>query len=310
MEEYVVLLTGRHKATIEEFFFRNTADFKPLSVSMRYEDLKNHVEVCDAKLVVLCLGGELQEDYSTYAQLKDDLKKLNIPVFIVGTSEDCNKFIETLPGMAEESFSRPFSIDRIHDGMLRCIREREDKKRREEEEETAIKAAEEAAKIEAMKKMVAEKAEQQRAAKEQAEEMINDEDGPTIVFRDPGPAKERKHVLVIDDDPLMLKVVKEQLRGRYDVAAAVNGRIAYKFLESKKTDMILLDYEMPIENGKVVLENIRKMPGYDRIPVVFLTGVNDSERIREVLDLNPQGYLLKPIEKESLISAIKKCIGE
>ena len=65
----------------------------------------------------------------------------------------------------------------------------------------------------------------------------------------------RKHVLVIDDDPIMLKVVKEHLHENYDVATAISGKIAYKFLESKSTDIILLDYEMPGEDGPDVLIN-------------------------------------------------------
>ena len=58
-------------------------------------------------------------------------------------------------------------------------------------------------------------------------------------------AMRKKHVLVIDDDILMLKSLKEQLHEKYDVATALTGKLGLKFLESKKVDLILLDYEMP-----------------------------------------------------------------
>lgn len=119
----------------------------------------------------------------------------------------------------------------------------------------------------------------------------------------------RKHVLVIDDDPLMLKLIKEHLHENYDVATAISGKIAYKFLESKHTDLILLDYEMPVENGPQVLENLRQNPDLGNTPVVFLTGITDREKIRQALLLKPQGYLLKPIDKEKLIGTIEKYIG-
>jgi len=119
----------------------------------------------------------------------------------------------------------------------------------------------------------------------------------------------RKHVLVIDDDPGMLKLIKEHLHETYDVATAVSGKIAHKFLETKKTDLILLDYEMPVENGPEVLEKIRENEELAKIPVLFLTGINDKEKIQRAMMLKPQGYLLKPIDKEKLLGTIEKYIG-
>lgn len=118
----------------------------------------------------------------------------------------------------------------------------------------------------------------------------------------------RKHILVIDDDPLMLKLIKEYLHEQYDVATAINGKIARKFLENKHTDLILLDYEMPVENGPEVFHKIKDNPALAEIPIVFLTGVSDKDKIRQALMLKPQGYLLKPIEKDKLFTIIDKCI--
>ena len=119
----------------------------------------------------------------------------------------------------------------------------------------------------------------------------------------------RKHVLVIDDDPIMLKVVNEHLHENYDIATAISGKIAYKFLENKSTDMILLDYEMPGEDGPDVLINLRKREELANIPIIFLTGVSDKDKITAALSLKPQGYLLKPIDKDKLIGTIEKFIG-
>jgi CheY-like chemotaxis protein len=120
---------------------------------------------------------------------------------------------------------------------------------------------------------------------------------------------ERKHVLVIDDDPMLLKLIKEHLHEKYDVATAISGKIAHKFLETKKTNFILLDYEMPVENGPEVLKKIRENHEFDDIPVVFLTGITDREKIKEALMLKPQGYLLKPIDKDKLLGTVEKFIG-
>ena len=118
----------------------------------------------------------------------------------------------------------------------------------------------------------------------------------------------KKRVLAIDDDPTMLKLVKEYLNDRFQVATAINGRTALKYLESRNVDLILLDYEMPGENGPQVLRRLRENPLTEKIPVLFLTGITDKEKIQEALSLKPQGYLMKPIDSEKLAAAIKKFI--
>ena len=122
-------------------------------------------------------------------------------------------------------------------------------------------------------------------------------------------AKERKHVLIIDDDPVMLKLVNGQLREHYDVATAISGSLALKFLEKKHTDLILLDYEMPGDNGPTVLKKLRNNPETKDIPVVFLTAMTERSKIEDVLALKPQGYLLKPIDREKLYQVISNVIS-
>lgn len=274
MKEHKILVTGRLKASIDDFFYHTTDDFVILSTSLRLDDMVNHINVFQPDAFVICLGGETSDDLNIYANVKKTVEKAKLPVFIVGSPEACAVFIDAFPFFVRESFVKPIAIEKIRDGIIKILGEIA------AEREKAAALEEE------------ERRKQEEEKKKQEEESL------------------RKHILVIDDDPLMLRVVKEQLRGLYDVAAAINGRIAYKFLETRKPDLILLDYEMPIENGKVVYEKIRQMPGTEEIPIIFLTGVNDSERIKEVLALSPQGYVLKPIEKEALIKVLKEHLGD
>ena len=120
----------------------------------------------------------------------------------------------------------------------------------------------------------------------------------------------KKHILVIDDDPMMLKLVNEQLHEKYNVATAISGKLALSFLEKKETDLILLDYEMPVDNGVEVLKKLRANPATKDIPVVFLTGVSSYAAIKEVVDMKPQGYLLKPIDSEGLLKVIMDVLGK
>lgn len=115
-------------------------------------------------------------------------------------------------------------------------------------------------------------------------------------------------ILVVDDNPLMLKVIKEHLHEEYDVATATSGKVAFRFLEHRQVDLILLDYEMPEEDGPSILKKLRADDKTADVPVVFLTGISDRKKIQKALMLQPDGYLLKPIDYEKLISTIKQYI--
>lgn len=87
-----------------------------------------------------------------------------------------------------------------------------------------------------------------------------------------------------------------------------SGKIAEKYLQLKTVDLILLDYQMPQESGAEVLKNIREDSRLKDIPVIFLTGVSDSDRVQEVISMSPQGYLLKPVNMERLFIMLHNLI--
>jgi CheY-like chemotaxis protein len=116
----------------------------------------------------------------------------------------------------------------------------------------------------------------------------------------------RKTILVVDDDPNYLSLVREWLRGTYKVAMANSGLQAIKWLGKNKADLILLDYEMPITDGPQVLEMLRSDEDTKYIPVMFLTGKGDKESVMSVLSLKPQGYFLKTIDKIELLEKLKE----
>lgn len=114
----------------------------------------------------------------------------------------------------------------------------------------------------------------------------------------------RKHILVVDDDRTVLKMLKTALSEKYEVTAMVNGVLVEKFLDSKHVDLIILDYEMPIMTGADVYRQIKINPKTADIPICFLTGVSERSKVQEIMSLRPRGYLLKPINMEMLLSTI------
>lgn len=114
----------------------------------------------------------------------------------------------------------------------------------------------------------------------------------------------KKKILVVDDSGAMLRNVKGWLEDRYQVILANSGAMAIKYLTLNKPDLVLLDYEMPVVNGKQVLEMIRTEVEFSDVPVIFLTSKNDKESILQVMSLRPDGYLLKTMKPEEIVKAV------
>ncbi|MBQ9444818.1 MAG: response regulator [Lachnospiraceae bacterium] len=115
-------------------------------------------------------------------------------------------------------------------------------------------------------------------------------------------------VLVVDDDPVALKLVKAHLDSIYKVNCVKSGMLALKFLEKQKVDVILLDCFMPEMTGPQTLQLIRNMPGYKRTPVIFLTGNSERDMVMSALSLHPSGFLVKPVKKEELLTKIDEVL--
>lgn len=114
----------------------------------------------------------------------------------------------------------------------------------------------------------------------------------------------KKKILVVDDSGAMLRNVKGWLEDKYQVILANSGAMAIKYLATNRPDLVLLDYEMPVVDGSQVLEMIRTETDFCDVPVIFLTSKNDKESIMKVMELKPEGYLLKSMEPKLIMQEI------
>lgn len=189
---------------------------------------------------------------------------------------------------------RPMTTRKIEKAVVKLLDARREQQEQEEREwqEQERKALEREAQ------------EREAQEKERREQELMEAAAAVIAAGTAQEEKRRKHILIVDDDSSVLKLIKGYLSEKYDVATAISGKVAMKFLETRRTDLVLLDYEMPGENGPAVLGKIRSDEHIKNLPVVFLTGVTDKEKIQEVLAMKPQGYLLKPIDAERLFASI------
>ncbi|MBR0080590.1 MAG: response regulator [Synergistaceae bacterium] len=106
----------------------------------------------------------------------------------------------------------------------------------------------------------------------------------------------QRSILLVDDDSVMIRTLRDGLSTSYKVLPANSGANALKILErGQKPDLILLDYEMPEMNGTQVFEILKSSPELSKIPVMFLTAKTDSDSIEKIEELKPEGHLLKTL---------------
>ncbi|MBQ7545090.1 MAG: response regulator [Synergistaceae bacterium] len=116
----------------------------------------------------------------------------------------------------------------------------------------------------------------------------------------------QKTLLLVDDDAVMIRTLREGLSTSYKVLPANSGTNALKILERTKPDLILLDYEMPEMTGPEVLATLRAKEETAGIPVMFLTAKNDLGSISLIEALKPQGHMLKTLPLREIKAIIQK----
>ncbi len=279
---YKILVTGKNDSAITAFFEQITDDFVVLSSSTRYEDIVGHIDYFAPHALVYCLYNEARDSIVQMLSINSRLIRSDIPCIILGSKDDCDEFQRIAVNVADLVLYRPISATAIKEKILDFMKT----KGLGDDNADVMLAGQDG----------------NLGMPEAVAELRSLEDIMSSI-------PHKKHVLVVDDNPMMLKLIKEHLHEKYDVATAVSGKVALKFLERRSTDLILLDYLMPEESGTVVLEKLRAKESTKNIPVVFLTGVTESKKIKEALVLKPQGYLLKPVDRDKLLEEIAKHIG-
>ncbi len=113
-----------------------------------------------------------------------------------------------------------------------------------------------------------------------------------------------KNILIIDDDPVELKLISSRLsKEGHIVKQANNGLVGLDALAEQKPDLIILDIEMPEMNGYTFILEMKKIEAYQTIPVIVLTAHEENRPIfarRGILN-----YLVKPVCFEQLFSLMQ-----
>lgn len=270
--KYKLLINARKATMLKDIFIHAGIRFECLSTSDCWEDIRAHLELFCPDVYIYFSDEASGDIIKQLNSVKKNPEYSQVTVVVVGSEEFCEDIERNDPESADLIIKRPITTEKLLQKITLYL---ENKKLEEEEQKKAAAA-------------------------------VYTEPEPDLFEM---PKSGKKHVLIIDDDRNILKMLKSALEERYDVTVMASGKMARKYLETRTADLILLDYEMPGESGPEVLIKIRADSRLIGIPVVFLTGISDKEKIKSVIMLNPQGYLLKPIDMKRLFKTIEDIIG-
>jgi DNA-binding NarL/FixJ family response regulator len=123
--------------------------------------------------------------------------------------------------------------------------------------------------------------------------------------------RDNKRLLLIDDDPNLILLVKDYLEFRgYEVVTAENGREALEVLEQEIPDMIICDVMMPEMDGYALVEHVRQDPRTNWIPVLFLSAKGQSQDRVRGLSTGADVYMVKPFEPEELVAQVESSLKQ
>jgi two-component system chemotaxis response regulator CheY len=118
-----------------------------------------------------------------------------------------------------------------------------------------------------------------------------------------------KTILVVDDSRIMRNIVKNTfslLKIPCQFLEASNGKEALQMLMNHKTDLILLDWNMPQLSGIDFLKMVRATEEYKKLPIIMITSEAARYNVIEALKLGATDYIIKPVNEKNFIEKISK----
>lgn len=119
-----------------------------------------------------------------------------------------------------------------------------------------------------------------------------------------------KKILVVDDEPDLLKVMTFRLKKLgFGIIEATDGQKAIDLIREHRPDLILLDLRLPIIDGWEVCRRIKADEQLEHIPIIFLTASASAVNLKKAKELKAEDFIVKPFEPEELLEKVKKLIG-
>ncbi len=124
-----------------------------------------------------------------------------------------------------------------------------------------------------------------------------------------GNNKNKKKILLVDDNEVQLSIAKTQLKRKYEVTSAKSGKEALDHLfHGLIPNLIILDILMPDMDGWETFGRLRAISKLHEVPIVFLSSINDQKEIDRAFDMGAADFLVKPCSSKEFMGRIGKAV--
>ena len=121
------------------------------------------------------------------------------------------------------------------------------------------------------------------------------------------PASGKAHILIVDDDRLVLATLSSGLRDSgYRVSEASNGQDAFNIAEKNRPDLALLDMRMPKMDGIELGRLLRQHTG---VPFLYLSAYGQGDIVKQAAEHGALGYLVKPLDIQQIVPSIEAALA-
>ncbi|MCL2175056.1 MAG: response regulator [Treponema sp.] len=107
----------------------------------------------------------------------------------------------------------------------------------------------------------------------------------------------KRKILIVDDEKINILALAHFLKSQYDIIVTTDSLSALETAEKHLPDLILLDVIMPDMNGYEVIQKLKESEIAKDIPVIFISGLNDSENEEKGIMLGAADFITKPFNK-------------
>ncbi len=119
-----------------------------------------------------------------------------------------------------------------------------------------------------------------------------------------------KTILSVDDSASIRQMVKLTLSNAgYQVMEAGNGAEGLDAAKASAVNMVVTDLNMPVMDGLTFIRELRKLPTYKGVPILFLTTESDDGMKQQAKEAGATGWITKPFQQEQLVAVVKKVLG-
>lgn len=120
----------------------------------------------------------------------------------------------------------------------------------------------------------------------------------------------KKTLLIVDDEPAIRLILEHYFASEYQVVLTANGQEALDWLRAgHQADAIVADYEMPLLNGLDFIRALRAWPAYESVPLLMLSGTDETSKKILCLRAGADDYLVKPFNPEELEIRLQKALS-